>query len=323
MDIDMVIDEIASRHLGLVPRSELRAAGVDARAVARRVARGTLEVLSPRVLRHVAAPRTDAQRALAGCLDVPGGAALSFDTAAWWWGAPGFALGAIEVTARRDRPHDCALALVHRPTRHLEHHLVVVRGMLVTDLPWTVFNLASRHHPKRIARLIDTIGARSPSFLLAMHRLLPQMVGKGMTGCVVVRDLLAERPPGIRLPGSGVQRRFEEVMAAAGITGLRREVDLGGHEWIGRVDYRCELTNAVVEVDSELHHTSPTDVAADAARDAALIAAGAPEVLRIWTETIWSNPAEAVAAVRSMRSRVLSTPSMEPSAPEKEMGEAS
>lgn len=320
VDIDRVIDEIAARNRGLVPRAVARAAGVDRHALQHRIRVGRIVVVSPRLLRHLATPQSDEQRVLAGCLDVAGGAVASFDTAAWLWGLPGFALRDVEVTAKRSQHRTSGLADVHRPSRHLADHITVVRGIEVTDLPWTIFNLAGRHHPKRIARIIDSVGAKSPSALVGLHRLLPKMVGKGMTGCGVMRDLLGERPPGIRLPGSGAQRRFEQVMADAGITGLRREVDLGGHEWIGRVDYRCDRTGVVFEIDSELHHTSPTDVAADDARDAKLIAAGTPEVVRIWTETVWSNPAEAIWIVRSTRSRYASGRPGDRSGTEKEAG---
>lgn len=320
MDIDRVIDEIAARRHGLLPRAELRAAGIDRHAVDRRIRAARVEVLSPRVLRHRAVPRSDEQRVLAGCLDVTGEAVASFDTAAWLWRLPGLAMRRVEVTAKRSQHRGSRLAFVHHPRRHLEDHIVVVRGIEVTDLPWTIFNLASRHHPKRIARLIDSIGAKSPSVLVGLHKLLPRMVGKGMTGCVVMRELLEARPPGIRLPGSGAQRRFEEIIAAAGITGLRREVDLGGFEWTGRVDYKCDRSGVIFEIDSELHHTSPTDVAADAERDATLIADGATDVVRIWTEVLWSSPATAVDVVRRARSGDLSGMSTYRSRHQKEAG---
>jgi hypothetical protein len=78
---------------------------------------------------------------------------------------------------------------------------------------------------------------------------------------------------------------------------------VGGHSWIGRVDYRDELTGVLFEVDSTLNHTSPTDLAADAARDAAALAAGFPEVVRIVAEDLYPRPHIAVATVRQTRSR--------------------
>jgi very-short-patch-repair endonuclease len=320
MDIDRVIAELSRQRHGAIARRDLRARGIDRYAEARRVAAGSLERWSERVMVATAVPHTNEQRVAGATLDVAGGAVASFDTAAWLWGLPGFALRGIEVTAKRTQRRTSSLAYVHRPTRHLAGHVTVVRGIEVTDLPWTIFNLASRHHPKRIARLIDSVGARSPSVLVGLHRLLPKMVGKGMAGCAVMRDLLADRPPGIRLPGSGAQRRFEELMAAAGITGLRREIDLGGHEWIGRVDYTCQRTGVIFEIDSELHHTSPSDVAADQQRDAALVAAGVPEVVRIWTELLWSRPSAAAQIVRSTRSRYLSDVDPHRSGTEKDVG---
>ena len=49
--------------------------------------------------------------------------------------------------------------------------------------------------------------------------------------------LLLKRPVGYRPPESGLEARFMQILADAGEPPLERQVDLGGHDWIGRVDF--------------------------------------------------------------------------------------
>lgn len=310
MELDRVIASIAVTYHGLLPRFAARAAGLDWRAVMRRVATGLLEELSPRVLRVAAAERTDHQRLMAATLDVPGGAVVSFESAAWLWGFPGFSLKGIEVTARRNQHRTSTLAFVHQPVLLLDRHITQLHGIPVTSAARTIFDLAGVIHPKRLARLIDNVCTRSPEVLAQLHRMLKELAKRGRPGITIMRELLQTRPVGIRVAPSGYQARFEELMADAGITGLRREVDVGGHSWIGRFDYRDDVTGALIEVDSALHHTSPTDVTADALRDAAAKAAGFPEVVRVETEDLFPLPWIAVAQVRDLRSRYRNRPDL-------------
>jgi hypothetical protein len=308
MDIDRVIAALAVRHHGAFARAEARAEKIDPRQLATRIRRGSIEAWSARVLRVAGTEPTEYQRVAAATLDVAGGAVASFLTAAWLWRFPGFWLTGIEVTALRLQHRTSTLASVHRPVRLFDHHVTVRHGIPVTSVARTIWDLASVIHPKRLERLIDSVCAASLEILPQLHRMLRELGGRGVPGTVLMRELLQERPVGIKTAPSGNQARFEEVMANAGITGLRREVDIGGSSWIGRVDYRDDITGGIIEIDSALHHTSPTDVAADDARDAAAIAAGFPPVLRIVAEELWPRPEIAVRAVRQHRSRYRKQP---------------
>ncbi|MGD9798279.1 MAG: DUF559 domain-containing protein, partial [Acidimicrobiia bacterium] len=91
------------------------------------------------------------------------------------------------------------------------------------------------------------------------------------------------------------------ILRESGQAPLRRQVDLGGHEWTGRVDHYDDETGLVDEVDSAAHHTSPKDRARDRRRDAQLLAAGFPKVLRIPDEHVWYQPHLVHLAVRDAR----------------------
>jgi very-short-patch-repair endonuclease len=76
-----------------------------------------------------------------------------------------------------------------------------------------------------------------------------------------------------------------------------RQVDLGGTEWIGRVDFYLREARLIIEVDSDRHHTSTLDAASDRRRDEAFRAAGF-EVLRITEDEVRNRPTAAVGRVR-------------------------
>jgi very-short-patch-repair endonuclease len=135
--------------------------------------------------------------------------------------------------------------------------------------------------------------------LPALHRTLPELACRGRTGITVMRGILDAYPIGAAVPASGNEARFEEICGNAGIHGFERQVDVGGHSWLGRVDYLLRRLGLVIEIDSELHHSSPGDVARDEERDKAMLAAGFRKILRIAAEDLWRAPHVVVTAVRT------------------------
>jgi very-short-patch-repair endonuclease len=78
---------------------------------------------------------------------------------------------------------------------------------------------------------------------------------------------------------------------------FRRQVDLGGEHWTGRVDFLHEVEPLVVEVQSERYHSALVDREADQRRLDALRANGF-RVLEITDTLIWSDPAGVERCVR-------------------------
>jgi very-short-patch-repair endonuclease len=112
-----------------------------------------------------------------------------------------------------------------------------------------------------------------------------------------MRRLLAERPADYIAPSSGLEARVARLARDAGVV-LRRQVDSGGEDWIGRVDFRIEQTGKVIEVLSERYHRSRLDELADHSRFARLADAGF-EVLTIWDSDVWERGAAVVDQIRS------------------------
>lgn len=131
------------------------------------------------------------------------------------------------------------------------------------------------------------------------HCTLDELACRGRSGITTMRQVLAELPVGSKVPATGLEARFEEICHNAGIRELERQLDAGGHSWLGRVDFVLRRLKLLIEVDSRLYHTSPLDVANDEARDKAMLAAGWRKVLRVAEEDIWRRPWFVVEQVRA------------------------
>lgn len=262
---------------------------------------GVVEVVTKRVLRVCGSQRTAEQGLMIAVLDAGPGAVAARRASAWVWGVPGFVPGWWDLARSRDLTSRASAGRDHWPRLLPEHHITVVRGMPVMTLARTMFSLAGMpKYAPRLGQIIDSIDGKCPSLLVAMHEMLPELAKQGRNGIVPVREALSTRPPD-RVRLTGLERRFEHILTHAGLYVPRRQIDLGGHSWIGRVDYYDDPIKVIFEIDSEAHHTSETDRANDRRRDAAALDAGYNEVVRITEEDVWYQPSNVLHAVRETR----------------------
>lgn len=301
MTLDDDLRRLAGEQHALISRQQARDLGASASALAHRLSGPDWDAPTRRVLRLVGATRTNLQQLMIATLDA--NAAISHSSAAYLWRLPGFGFGRMEVSRLQDVGRlSSPFALVHR-VRHLpELHITERRGIPVTTLPRTVFDLAASIHPGRLDRLVETVIRKSPSVLIGLHHLLEE-AGSGREGVVAMRAVLAKRPPGYVPTESGLEAQFARILASAGERPLERQIDLGGHEWIGRVDFLDRLLSIVFEVDSDAFHSTEVDKAQDRRRDAALEAAGIHEVVRIDETLVWRRPREMLFKVQDARLR--------------------
>ena len=226
---------------------------------------------------------------MAATLDAGTGAAVSHESAAALWRLPGFRSGPLHVSRAAGRS---TLATVHR-THVPEAHTRLFERIPVTSPGRTIFDLAGVLHPGRTERALDNALGRRLTTVTGLRTVTEELAGQGRPGSSVMRRLLADRAGVYVPPESNLEARFHAVAREAGVDSLVRQRDVGGEEWIGRVDFLDPEKRLVVEVDSDLHHTSLLDEAADAARDAALGEAGYT-VLRISEHDLWHRPDEVV-----------------------------
>jgi very-short-patch-repair endonuclease len=293
------LNELSALQHNVVARAQARALGFDRWAIRRRIESGELVESTSRVLRRAGAAYDPHESVMTAVLDAGPDAVLSHESAAWLWGLPGFWWDPLHVVRQRRLVNGTNL---HRPRLLLPHHVTEVRGVPVTSLPVTIVHLAGQAHLRdaRLARAVASVVGRAPSLLPVLDQALDEMSTPGRPGIRRLRAILAQQDrSGVRT--TGLERRFAQLLAEAGEPPMERQVDLGGHAWIGRVDCVDRALRLVAEIDSITYHSSRADQLRDAARDEALLAAGWRKVVRIAEEWIWYEPARAVALVREAR----------------------
>ena len=250
--------------------------------------------MTSKVIRLVGTQRTFRQRAMAAALDAGPGAAVSHEAAAALWRLPGFLPGPLQASRAVGRSGArSSLATVHRTCCLPDQHVTRTEGIPVTTVARAIFDLAGVLHPGKTERALDNALARGLTTVGAVRAVAAELCTSGRAGSAVMRRLLADRVEGYVAPESGLEARFLSIVHAAGLPVPVRQRDLGGEEWIGRVDFLYPEKRLVVEIDSDLHHSTLSDGAADADRDRALHGAGY-RVVRIGEELVWHRPEEVV-----------------------------
>jgi len=233
------------------------------------------------------------QRAAAGVLDAPGTGYLSHRSASAFWRLPGFYMSPpIQVVIPwQGTKEQTRLADVHYHRGLPQGHLLETGGIRVVSPALTIFLLAGTEHPARTERALDNGLAMRLFTNDGMHHLLSQLAARGRNGIRLMRSLLAERPPGYVPPQSGLEARVERLAREVGVE-LRRQVNVGDQEWIGRADFEIPGSTDVIEVLSERFHSALLDRVSDDTRFRRIEATGR-RVLTIWDSDIWGD-AEAV-----------------------------
>ena len=113
-----------------------------------------------------------------------------------------------------------------------------------------------------------------------------------------MREVLEIRPVGYAPPESNLEGRVQEIMRDHDLPVVLRQVELGGREWLGRVDFVGVDLPLIVFVDGERWHSSVLDKAADARQQAELEAAGFV-VVRIQEWEVWHDVPAVVARIRA------------------------
>ncbi|MGI8758199.1 MAG: DUF559 domain-containing protein [Acidimicrobiales bacterium] len=290
---------VAGRQHWVLTRAQARKAGATRKALRYRLKGVGWEPMSPQVLRLLGSMPTFEQRCMAAVLDSGLGAVASGATAARIWDLPGYRSNRVHVTRPRcASSRETRLGTVHE-SRHLPaHHCSVHDGIPVTTVARTVFDLAGSVHPHRAARALDNALTRKYVALEELRGVTIELLARGRTGSALMRELLGAREAGYIPPASGLEASFLALLVAAGIDLPQCQVDLGDDGWVGRVDFYYRWLRLVIEIDSEVHHSSKLDVEADEQRDRALRAAGF-EVMRVREAELRDRPEDVVARVRA------------------------
>jgi hypothetical protein len=211
-------------------------------------------------------------------------------SAAWLWGLLQNRPGTLHVTCPRSRRakrpfvvHTADLPSVDRTMKD---------GIPVTSLSRTILD-ASVDKPVRTVRRYVQRADDSKAFDLgAMRELLDRTAGhRGRAAVLLALETYEERPVFTR---SGLERRFLEIVTAAGLPAPSMNRFVAGYE----IDAYWEAERFGVELDVYETHGSRLSFEEDRERDDALLHAGI-ETIRVTGLRLDRAPNEVVESLRS------------------------
>jgi very-short-patch-repair endonuclease len=294
----------AEQQHGVLGVTEAQSLGLTRSAQRHAIAQRRLELVTGRVLRIPGAPVSDRQQVMVAVLDAQPGAHAYASTGACLWGVPGHRLLPAHVVRTVGRSgRRSAQGVVHEVAGLGDDHVTLVDGIPVVRPEVVVLYFCGATYRQRAESVLENLWRRRLVSGRSLRSTLDALACSGRRGVVVMRELLDERGRDYVPPASNLERRFASILARAGVAPMRRQVDSGGDEWVGRVDFRDDNRPLIVEVQSETFHSALVDQRRDATRLAALRAAGF-EVVEVTDEQVWYRPAEVVSAVQHARRRL-------------------
>ena len=275
MSLHLIGCALAERQHGLASTIQLHAAGAGEAQIRHLVTSRQWERRTRLVLRRVGSPVTREQEASAAVLDAGRGAGLSHHSDAAWFDLNGFQLRPLHVIRPRDATGmPSRLSTIHEPRDLPDHHLTIHNGVVVTVPSRIPFDIAALGDAGGAERALDRAWARHLLNHTSAHRMLDDLARRGRKGITLMRELLADRGSDYRPNDTNLEDRFQYLCKIVGLILERQRNLLDMGEWLGRVDFVSEKLMLVIEVDSALYHDAIVDRVADAARRAALEAAG-------------------------------------------------
>jgi very-short-patch-repair endonuclease len=295
------IIELAENQHGLVARAQALALGTTKAAWHHWISSDDWQPVTTRVVRRAGAPRTDEQRILAATLHIGLDAVVTGSTTLALFGIPGWIPTPVHVLVPRRAVRRERMAIVHTTTAIHDCDLALVAGIPTVTPIRALFEIAGTVHPKKLERALDNAWARRLVSSALLHRSLDALAARGRSGITVLRELAASRPPEYRPPESNNEARLNDLLEAAGLPRLRRQVNAGdGERWLGRMDLADPSLPLIVEVHSELFHGSKLDQQRDTAKREAMEAAGWTFV-EVWESEVWRSPQLVVERVANAR----------------------
>jgi very-short-patch-repair endonuclease len=164
-----------------------------------------------------------------------------------------------------------------------------------------VFDLSDVLPLGRLARVLDDAWGLKLLKADGLYETLEELRGRGRGRVAWMRMLIEERGHDYSAPESGLERRFRRLLEKDGQPPMEYQVDVGGDQWIARVDALDRKAKLIVQIDSERHHSSLLDRRKDEQQDTALRALGWT-VVRITEADLVRRPAWVATIVRAARS---------------------
>jgi Transcriptional regulator, AbiEi antitoxin len=295
--LDAGLAWLAERQHGVVARWQLLELGVSGKAIDYRVLRGTLHVIHRGVYAVGHLVLTADGRRMAAVLAGGESAVLSYGDAGSAYGILESARTRYEVTVPRKG--------LQRPGIVFHHALLPadevtsLRGIPITTVSRTIFDLAAREPRRRLERAINQAEVRRLHDALSLSDLCARY--PGARGNPTLRAILADRNLGAHVSKEDFQEHFLGRIEEWGLP--RPEMDRPlwlGDRWI-HPDCTWVDERVIVELDGYAVHGTAQAFVGDRARDLALHALRWRPVRVTW----WQFTREAEILERDLRALVL------------------
>jgi hypothetical protein len=276
------ITEVFRSQHGVAARSQLRLHGVTAEAEQARVARGEWDRPTTLVVRAVATRPTPGQALMIALLDAGPGAVASHGSAAWLWDlAPAPERPAVTTTTQRR--HRAGPFVVHRlkepapvPFQH--------KGFPVTNPLRTLVDLAGVVSGDELDEAVDRALAARLLTVEGIEAEVERLSEHGRKGTGAMRRALARRGLAEGPNPSVLEARFHRLLRMAGITPQATEV-VAGPDGRFRIDTVIRESLAV-EVDGQVHHSTPEQKAYDERRRNEIRMGGVFLLVYTWRDVV-------------------------------------
>jgi very-short-patch-repair endonuclease len=295
--IDAAIADLAAAQHGAVSRSQSRRLGLSPQAAKRRVTAGRLHAPSPLAFTVPGSVPTCRQRLLVAVFDAGEGAVATRRSAAALHQLPGFGFGVPEVLVKRAGDHVARLGRLSETSWLPPEHVTARDSIPVVTLPRLCFELAATEKRGRLTRIVDDAQLLGMS-IDALADVVGCLAKRGRPGSTAMREEVEARGEGYVPPASELEALGFEVLRNGGLPEPVRQVNVGGEQWVGRVDCAYLDERLIIEFDGRRHWQASLEAEADRRRDAELVAAGW-RVLRITWKMLTEDPEGVVRLVRA------------------------
>lgn len=273
--VELAVDRRLASQLGLITASQARECGLGQSTVRSRVRQGRWQAVTRGVYRVAGSPDTWDQRALAVCLRLGPGTALSHGTAGAIHQLPGMRRDTVEVVVCPGRrPTAPEHVVVHRPNQLTRVDLCVRDALRVTTPARTVIDLAAQLSGPGLRRVVDNVLCRK---LVSRDRLLGRVDAlsrRGRPGSARLREVLKAWESGRRAEGDEEMQLFRLLEDHRIPAPVRQHTVTCEGRVIARTDLAWPERRLALELDSEAWHDTPSAFHEDKARSLRLAAAG-------------------------------------------------
>ena len=211
---------------------------------------------------------------LAACLAAGHDAMVSHRTAASLWGLPVEWHG-VELAIPARRRISLPGVVVHRAVERSEGSQSNVRGVPVTNLARTIFDLAGVLREDELRTVFDHVLAERLLSAAALRRALARFGGHGRKGARRVSALLDELATGPRQPESRLELRLLKTLREHGVSLPVPQFPVRlPNGTLARLDFAYPDVRLALEADSYRHHSTVAAWSRDRVRNNELIALG-------------------------------------------------